>query len=149
MANIVESHEDAYSQCMANLRLVTDGATVVGILGAALRVDYPQVRANAPTPSGTPYCRGLLLLSGEKRRTLSTPSRVTKLGMMDIQLCMPRPWPNVALQGLQIAGLLEKAVQGSTDGVVFYKSFVRPMPPDEVCFIWRITATTNYDIMEG
>lgn len=147
---IVASREDAYSQCMANLRIVTTSDAIKALnRGDALRIDYTAVRADGPTPSNDAYCRAMLIETGERRRTLAKPARATKIGMFDIQLCIPRPFPAAAQVGYQMADLLKNATIGQTAGVVFYKSFVRAMNPDAACFIWRITATTNYDVMEG
>lgn len=132
----------AYNEMCLALRTANAGNAVN--IGYVPELRYNKVTYAAIAPPDKIWMRFQLIQSGEKKRTLSVPSRITQAGTADLQLFVPVNLKNGAELGMKVAAVM-KAAYTRTASVNFYKAVTKDMPREDKWFYTRIQALYDYD----
>lgn len=146
---MITNETGAYQEMCAAVRAVVTSAGMLAIVGYVPELRYVDIAYKAEPSKDKVWCRISIAQAGEKKRTLSRPSRVTQHGMVDVQLFVPVSFAKAAETGRQASELLRTAFTQGTPSVDFFGAVIRDMPPESQWFYKRVSATYNYDIREG
>lgn len=147
----ITTHTGAYQEMCARVRSIVTSSDVATLVGYTPELRYDDIVYDKPKMQAVAdkyWIRFTLIQAGEKRRTLSTPSRITHQGQADIQLFSPVQDRQAAEIGLRLAEMLKKSYASRTASVVFYSAGIRNMPREDQWFYKRIAATYNYETLE-
>lgn len=142
------SETGAYQEMCVAARNVIESADIFALVGYTPEVRYVDVTYKTVAPSDKVWLRFSIMQSGEKRRTLSMPSRKIMQGIADLQLFVPSTLKNAAEVGRKVADLLKGVYAQSTANVDFYSASIKDMPKEDSWFYKRVNATYNYDTYE-
>ena len=145
---MITTETGAYVEMCAAARSVINGDELTTLVGYAPELRYVDVVYKVPADTSKVWCRISLIQGGEKRRTLSQPSRKTMQGIVDLQLFVPATLKNAAEMGRKVADLLKGVYAKSTASVDFYSASIKDMPKEDAWFYKRVNATYNYDTYE-
>ena len=135
----------AYQEMCSAARAVLSSSDMATLVGYAPELRYVDVTYKAVVDASKVWCRISLVQGGEKRRTLSQPSRKTMQGIVDIQLFVPATFKNAAEMGRKVADLLKTIYGKSTASVDFYGATIKDMPKEDAWYYKRVNATYVYD----
>ena len=150
IVGIADSNKAAYSDMANAVRTQCNSAAMLALNdGNPLPLEYSAVNYQIPPGSDKAFSRMLVQGAATKKRTLATPSRVTKQGTIVITLLLPRPFNNAAIVGRSMCDVLELALQGRKGSVLFINCFIKDGAPNDRFYSWLIQSTYNYDVLEG
>lgn len=145
---MIVTETTAYMEMCTAARAAIASTAMQTLVGYAPELRYVDVTYKAEAPKDKVWCRISLIQGGEKRRTLSQPSRKTMQGIVDVQLFIPATIKNAAEMGRKVADLLKGMYVQSTASVDFYGASIKDMPKEDAWYYKRVNATYNYDTYE-
>lgn len=138
----------AWNEMCALVRDALATAEVATLVGYTPELRYADRTYDKPVQNDKLWCRVSLIEGGEKKRTLSMPSRVTYQGVLDIQVFTPVADQRAAERSIKLASMLVTAVNKGTANVDLLMPSSRSMPKEDQWYYKRVNATYNYDVRQ-
>ncbi len=143
------TESDAWQEMCARVRATNNSPDVVTLVGYKPELRYGDVYYPRDPPGDKLWCKFAIVQSGERKRTLGNPSRVTYYGIAAVQLFTPTTDSNAAERSRKLAAMFQTGFQGGTANVVFQKAAIKDMPQQPPWFYKRIFCTYLFDTYQG